>query len=109
MGERNKNMTYKGVLLFVLLSLSMGVWTLAKGGRAGSTQVVYVTSQGLYFDTFVAVDPLPMDGPFQLLAEGTTEFGPGDAGYLVTFVHGNNIVQASISPALCATSGNSKF
>ena len=54
---------------------------LAKGGRPGSTGVVYVTSQGLYFDTFVAVDPLPMHGPFQLLANGQTEFGPGDPGY----------------------------
>ena len=32
----------------------------AAGGRAGSTGVVYVTSQGLYFDTFVTNDPLPM-------------------------------------------------
>jgi hypothetical protein len=54
----------------------------APGGRAGSTGVVYVTSQGLYYDTFVAKDPLPMQGKFQLLVEGTTEFGPGDPGYL---------------------------
>lgn len=52
------------------------------GGRPGSTGVVYVISQGLYFDTFVAVDPLPMQGPFQLLANGQTQFGPGDPGYL---------------------------
>lgn len=52
------------------------------GGRAGSTGVVYVTSQGLYFDTFVARDPLPMKGSFQLLEMGSTEFGPGDPGYL---------------------------
>lgn len=44
--------------------------------------VVYVTSQGLYYDTFVVKDPLPMEGPFQLLAGGQTEFGPGQAGYL---------------------------
>jgi hypothetical protein len=52
------------------------------GGRAGTTGVVYVTSQGLYYDTFVAKDPLPMHGKFQLLENGTTEFGPGDPGYL---------------------------
>jgi hypothetical protein len=52
------------------------------GGRPGSTGVVFVTSQGLYYDTFVAKDPLPMHGPFQLLADGETEFGPGDPGYL---------------------------
>jgi hypothetical protein len=56
--------------------------TAAKGGRAGTTGVVFVRSQGLYFDTFVARDPLPMQGPFQLLENGQTEFGPGDPGYL---------------------------
>ena len=56
--------------------------TAAKGGRPASTGVVFVTSQGLYYDTFVAVDPLPMEGRFQLLVNGTTEFGPGDPGYL---------------------------
>ena len=54
----------------------------ATGGRAASDMVVFVTSQGLYYDTFVARDPLPMEGKFQLLANGTTEFGPGDPGYL---------------------------
>jgi len=54
----------------------------ARGGRAATTGVVYVTSQGLYYDTFVARDPLPMEGKFQLLVNGTTEFGPGDPGYL---------------------------
>ena len=44
--------------------------------------VIYVTSQGLYYDTFATRDPLPMQGRFQLLAEGRTEFGPGDPGYV---------------------------
>lgn len=44
--------------------------------------VVYVTSQGLYYDTFVVKDPLPMEGRFQLIANGQTEFGPGQPGYL---------------------------
>jgi hypothetical protein len=44
--------------------------------------VVYVTSQGLYYDTFVVKDPLPMEGKFQLLVNGQTEFGPGQPGYL---------------------------
>jgi hypothetical protein len=52
------------------------------GGRPGSDGVVFVTSQGLYFDTFVTRDPIPMRGPFQLLVDGTTEFGPGDPGYV---------------------------
>ena len=44
--------------------------------------VVYVTSQRLYYDTFVVKDPLPMEGRFQLIANGRTEFGPGQPGYL---------------------------
>jgi hypothetical protein len=44
--------------------------------------VVFVTSQQLYYDTFVVKDPLPMEGRFQLLANGQTEFGPGQPGYL---------------------------
>jgi hypothetical protein len=44
--------------------------------------VIYVTSQGLYYDTFVVKDPLPMEGRFQLLTSGQTEFGPGQPGYL---------------------------
>jgi hypothetical protein len=54
----------------------------AAGGRPASAGVVYVTSQGLYYDTFVARDPLPMQGKFQRIADGMTEFGPGDPGYL---------------------------
>ena len=44
--------------------------------------VVYVTSQRLYYDTFVVKDPLPMEGKFQLIVSGQTEFGPGQPGYL---------------------------
>ena len=51
------------------------------GGRPASTGVIFVTGQGLYYDTFVVKDPLPMHGPFQRLVDGTTEFGPGDVGY----------------------------
>jgi hypothetical protein len=47
--------------------------------------VVYVTGQGLYYDSIVN-GPLPPKGPFQLLEMGPnglqTEFGPGDPGYL---------------------------
>jgi hypothetical protein len=44
--------------------------------------VIFVTSQQLYYDTFVVKDPLPMHGRFQLLTNGQTEFGPGQPGYL---------------------------
>jgi hypothetical protein len=58
--------------------------TAASPSRFGDRTpgVVYVTSQGLYYDTFVVKDPLPMNGKFQLLADGQTEFGPGQPGYL---------------------------
>ena len=54
----------------------------AVGGRAGTTGVIYVTGQGLYYDTFVTKDPLPMRGKFQRLVNGQTEYGPGDREYL---------------------------
>jgi hypothetical protein len=47
-----------------------------------SPGVVFVTSQGLYYDTFVVKDPLPPEGKFQILTSGRTEFGPGQPGYL---------------------------
>ena len=52
----------------------------AKPGRA----VVFVRSQGLYYDSVVLND-LPPNGPFQVLevvdGQLTTDFGPGDTGY----------------------------
>lgn len=54
----------------------------AVGGRPGSPGIVYVRSQGLYYDTFVSADALPMHGRFQKLENGATDFGPGDPGYL---------------------------
>jgi hypothetical protein len=58
--------------------------TTASPSRFGNRTpgVVYVTSQGLYYDTFVVKDPLPMNGRFQALVNGQTEFGPGQPGYL---------------------------
>jgi hypothetical protein len=70
------------VLTVVLvLALLLALPVSAAGGRPAATGVVYVTSQGLYYDTFVTNDPLPRHGPFQLLENGQTEFGPGDPGY----------------------------
>ena len=65
----------------------------AMGGRPASPVVVYVTSQGLYYDSIVG-PALPQKGPFQqLFPPGTnpdlpddfeylsTEFGPGTPGH----------------------------
>lgn len=53
----------------------------------GTGPVVYVESQGLFYDSIVLAD-LPAKGRFQQLKPGegpsglATEFGPGDVGYL---------------------------
>jgi hypothetical protein len=63
--------------------------SIAEAGRDGRGRgnndnlgVVYVSGQGLFYDTFVAVDALPHEGPFQDIHDGVTEFGPGDQGYV---------------------------
>jgi hypothetical protein len=93
------------------LWLGVAIITMASSGHAFTQKgrpnagVVFVTSQGLYFDTFVAVDPLPMHGRFQLLENGTTEFGPGDPGYLGgrwwEDLNGNGIQDATDHYFLC--------
>ena len=92
-------------LVVLVLSLVLTVPAFAKGGRAGSLGTVYVTSQGLYYDTFVPVDLLPSEGPFQLLTNHQTEFGPGEPGYLGgrwwVDVNGNGIQDDSDTYLLC--------
>lgn len=55
------------------------------GKGRGSGPVIYVTSQGLFYDTILLTE-LPMKGRFQQLTVGQfgpqTEFGPGDVGYV---------------------------
>ena len=52
----------------------------------GTGPVVFVTGQGMYYDSIVVADPLPMKGKFQQLIptmDGLeTEFGPGEPGHL---------------------------
>ena len=78
---------------------------LSKGGRAGPVGTVYVRSQGLYYDTFVSAESLPMKGRFQLLENGETDYGPGDPGYLGgrwwVDVNGNGYQDAGDSFLLC--------
>ena len=74
-----------GVLFVVLLMVLLTVVPVSAQreppGR-GAAGVIYVSSQGLYYDTYTVADPLPFHGKFQLLENGVTEFGPGDPGYL---------------------------
>ncbi len=75
------------------------------GRGHGALGVVYVSSQGLYYDTFVAVQSLPMEGRFQLLDNGVTEFGPGEPGYLAgrwwEDVNGDGIQDSGDNFLLC--------
>jgi hypothetical protein len=70
------------VLLVVLMMAAVAVIPASANRGDGALGEVYVSSQGLYYDTFVTADPLPMHGRFQKLENGVTEFGPGDQGYV---------------------------
>lgn len=97
------------ILLVIAAVLAFAVPAYAKGGRAGAIGTVYVSSQGLYYDTFVTVESLPMQGPFQLLDNHVTEFGPGEPGYLGgrwwVDVNGNGIQDAGDQFLLCPLLG----
>jgi hypothetical protein len=71
-------------MLFVVVLVALLTAIPVSAGRGNDPMLgsVYVTSQGLYYDTFVTVDPLPFEGRFQQIEGGQTEFGPGDPGYL---------------------------
>ena len=76
----------RNILLVVALAAVFvtyySVEVMARGRGHGALGTVYVTSQGLYYDTFVSAEQLPPKGPFQKLENGVTEFGPGTPGYL---------------------------
>ena len=71
-----------GIVFIVAILALLTVIPVSAGRGNGALGTIYVTSQGLYYDTFVSADTLPMHGRFQKLVNGTTEFGPGDPGYL---------------------------
>ena len=70
------------VLLAVLVVAMVAVFPASANRGDGALGVVYVRSQGLYYDTFVSAQELPMNGRFQKLEAGETDFGPGDQGYV---------------------------
>ena len=72
------------ILLVVLMMAAVAVIP-ASAGR-GDGPVVFVTGQGLYYDSIVLPD-LPANGPFQKLEMAgptglQTQYGPGDPGYV---------------------------
>ena len=97
-------------VLFVVLAISLMTVIPAAAGRGnGALGTVYVSSQGLYYDTFVTADSLPMHGRFQKLEAGVTEFGPGSPGYLGgrwwIDNNGNNIQDEGDTFLLCPLLG----
>ena len=74
----------RAILMFLLVvAIALVIVLPASANRGdGALGVVYVSSQGLYYDTFVSAQTLPMHGRFQKLENGVTEFGPGDQGYV---------------------------
>ena len=70
------------ILVLVVVLAMIAVIPASANRGDGALGTVYVRSQGLYFDTFVSADPLPMKGPFQKLEAGETDYGPGDQGYV---------------------------
>ena len=73
------------VLISSALLANSTAFAREKGRGGEDAPVVFVTSQGLYYDSIVLTD-LPMKGNFQQLIPGIngleTEFGPGQPGHL---------------------------
>jgi hypothetical protein len=98
------------LILMVVLALALIAVIPASANRGnGDLGVVYVSSQGLYYDTFVSAQTLPMEGRFQKLENGVTEFGPGDQGYVGgrwwIDNNGNGIMEESDTFLLCPLLG----
>ena len=92
-----------GLLLLVVAVTAALVWTTTDVEARGNVDgpVVFVVSQGLYYDSIVTADPLPPHGRFQeLRPTGTpgileTDFGPGDPGYV-----GGRWVETFMTPGI---------
>lgn len=83
-------MSYRSLTMLVAFSLAavMAVTPVSAGRGNAETGLIYVASQGLYYDTFATAD-LPMHGRFQQLFPGAgpggvalTTYGPGEPGHL---------------------------
>ncbi len=81
-----RNLWCMAITLAMAFAYSSMLMVEAKAdGPRGSGPVIYVTSQGLFYDSIIGPD-LPQRGPFQKLEMGgptglQTEFGPGDPGH----------------------------
>lgn len=70
------------ILIVVVMLAAIAVIPASANRGDGALGVVYVSGQGLYYDTFVTVEVLPFHGRFQQLENGVTPYGPGDQGYV---------------------------
>jgi hypothetical protein len=77
-----------GVTSLIIAAILAATPSSAKDRETGrgTGPVVFVTSQGVYYDSIVVADPLPMKGRFQQLIPDmnglSTEYGPGQPGHL---------------------------
>lgn len=73
------------VLIGSAMLASSAVSARDDGRGSDGAPIVFVTSQGLYYDS-IALTDLPMKGDFQQLIPGQngleTEYGPGQPGHL---------------------------
>ena len=79
--KRHLSISLLAIVALVGTFCAFGARQADAGRGNGALGTVFVESQGLYYDTFVTAEELPPRGPFQLLVNGVTEFGPGDPGY----------------------------
>ncbi len=77
--KRRLGVAFLVLVVALLATIPAAADEISARGAAG---VIYVTSQGLYYNTYVTASSLPFEGPFQKLTNHTTEFGPGQPGYL---------------------------
>ncbi|MEN8205644.1 MAG: hypothetical protein ABFS24_06500 [Pseudomonadota bacterium] len=73
-------------LLGVAVAMSSAGYAQERTKGRGTGPTVFVTSQGLYYDSIVVADPLPFKGRFQQLVPDenglSTDYGPGEVGHL---------------------------
>jgi hypothetical protein len=105
-----RKMKRRIVVLFIVAALTiLAVIPVSANRGDGALGTVYVSGQGLYFDTFVSAQSLPMHGRFQKLENGVTEFGPGDQGYVGgrwwIDTNGNDIMEETDTFLLCPLLG----
>ena len=83
-----RKLSVVALMFAVALAAVFAISERAEARGRGDGPIIYVISQGLYYDSIITADPLPPFGPFQQLRmDGPpplglqTEYGPGDSGY----------------------------